>query len=395
MSFSPIKFYDSAAPDQPAAPTEHQSAAALLASRGRLVHDGMAPPAPAPATAVQEPAAATKQEPVEPASDPAKEPVKEPEPPKVPDWREVLKQDPNTVLKELGFDDKVVSFAKSLKPEQIEQLQQLQELDPKMVGFLNTWKNKGDVTAYLKAATTDYTQMSPEEVMRHQLQREYPHITGKDFELLYEAMVVDKYKLGDDLNDPDDKEVQRARVLLKADAEKARQELIKSQQEFLLPPPPEPKAAEPDPAQQEAEKFMQSYRQAITDNPYTKNILTSRKLTLGEGDRAFNLDIANPEELTGILWDSGKFFESLSVKEGDSYKPNVEKQMLVSAILTDYDGFKKAFDEHVKKMIALGAKQAIEPLENAKQPDAPPAASPNRPASPAAALAKMGRIVNG
>jgi len=50
-------------------------------------------------------------------------------------WQDAIKtQSPDEVLRALGFDDKAVSFIKELK-----------EVDPKMVGFLNTWKEKGDV----------------------------------------------------------------------------------------------------------------------------------------------------------------------------------------------------------------------------------------------------------
>jgi len=90
-------------------------------------------------------------------------------------WQEVLKQQqPDTVLKELlGVDDTKLGFIK-----------ELQELDPKMVAFLNTWKSNGDVTAYLREMTTDYSKMSSEDMMRCQLTHQYPEASEQAIEAL-------------------------------------------------------------------------------------------------------------------------------------------------------------------------------------------------------------------
>jgi len=81
----------------------------------------------------------------------------------------------------LGYDENSVSFVKELK-----------ELDPKMVKFLDTWKNNGDALQdYLKEAATDYATMPSEDVMRHQLREEYPKASEKQLEILFRKEVIE------------------------------------------------------------------------------------------------------------------------------------------------------------------------------------------------------------
>ena len=122
-------------------------------------------------------------------------------------WQEVLRnQQPDTVLKELGFDDKMVSFLKDTK-----------ELDPKMINFFHHWKVNGNINEYLKELNTDYENMTSEEVMRHQLRREYPKASEKALNALYKKEIVEAYKL-----DPDnytEEEVEMGKLLLEAKAD--------------------------------------------------------------------------------------------------------------------------------------------------------------------------------
>jgi hypothetical protein len=97
-------------------------------------------------------------------------------------WQDAVKsQQPDDVLKALGFDEKAISFIKELK-----------DVDPKMVGFLNTWKEKGNVTEYLSELSKDYTQMPAEEVMRHQLRVDYPKASEAQLDVLYKKEIVEK-----------------------------------------------------------------------------------------------------------------------------------------------------------------------------------------------------------
>jgi hypothetical protein len=310
-------------------------------------------------------------------------PIAEVQPP-VKSWQEVLKEQPDTdVLKTLGYNDSTISFVKELK-----------EIDPKMVAFFNTWKEGGDVTSYLKELSTDYTKMPAEEVMRHQLRQEYPTLSEKHLQVLFEDEVAEKFKL-----DPErysEEEVERGKLLLEAKAERYRTQLIQNQQNFLLPKPPEPKQAEPDPQEAAAKQAFESYKQTVTENPVTKNIVAQKSISIGEGDDKFNFPV-DPDGLTKVLFDESKWqetqFDIVRNPDGSvkSYTPKTEHQLLVAAVAVHG---KKIFDDYAKHLKALGSKAVIDPIENAKPPEqnnATPAQV--APQSAAEAMARQGRLV--
>lgn len=284
-------------------------------------------------------------------------------------WQEVLKvQQPEAVLKELGFDEK-------------------------MVAFLNHWKNNGDVQSYLRELSTDYSTMPSEEVMKHQLRREYPKASEKAIDILYQEEVIDRYKL-----DPDtytEAEIERGKMLLDAKAEKYREELVNNQKNFLLSPPPE-KSNEPDPKvlemQAEQKRHSELYINTMRNDELTRQILTDKKITIGEG---FSYPV-DTEALTNILLDGEAYRNAVFDKQKDAtgrevYVPNVRKQWLVAAVAKYGDEFLKDYANHYK---ALGAKKTIEPIENASVPaQTNLAKSAIPPKTVAEAMAKTGYVV--
>jgi hypothetical protein len=283
-------------------------------------------------------------------------------------WKEVLKKQPEVeVLKEIGLDEK-------------------------MINFLNRWRGGEDMRDYLEAITADYTKMSPEELMRRQLVKEYGSlIPSEQFEELYAMKVTEQYKLDKDVYD--EKEMQRGRMLLTIDAEKVRQEFIRRQQELLLSKPPAHDNSQADLAaqaeQQQRQRDIDSYRNMVETSPYTKDLLTSRLLKVGDGEKAFNLEVANPQNLLDLLYDPAKWSQKLWNTDGT---PNIRKQLLISAIADDDIGFFTNLSKHYE---TLGAKKVIEPIEN---PSPPPNAAPARNEAdvndPIAQLARFGKITS-
>lgn len=402
MSFSIVKFFDTTAPDTSAG-SSAPSIASFMAKSGVMnstdtpvatpisiseIKEETAQTVPAvpPAESAKENAStvtATPETP-KPAEAAAPLPQKE-EAPKAQSWQEVLKnQQPDTILKELGFDDQTVSLLKGKKG-----------LDPKILGFITHWEtNNGDVTKYLKELTTDYSKMPAEEVMRHQLREEYPKATDKQIDALFKKQVLDGYKI--DPNLYTEEEVAEGRLLLDAVADKHRDKLANDQQSYLLPKPPE-KGNEPDLQAQAREQEVQQYKTSITEHSYTRNLFANNKISFGEGEDQFNFPI-NPSELTEILFDANKWNENIFIANempdgSKKYSPDVEKQYLVAAVAKYGKHF---LDEYAKHFKARGAHAAIEPLENA----APPAGGQPAKAEPAAtnaatAMARGGRIVSG
>lgn len=272
----------------------------------------------------------------------------------VSDWRdEIKKTDITEVLKVLGLDDKTT-------------------------GLIQTWRSGGDMTNYLRAATVDYSKMSAEEIMRHALKTEFPDVAAEDFELLVQDRIREKYKLDPDLFD--EKARKLGQVLLNADANRERQKLIASQQQYVLDAKP-PAPAGPTPEQQ-AEKTQQArtfLKTEILKNPMAAGIARDKKVTIGDGEEAFSWEVKNPDELFDSLGDQQKWmskvFEVRKVDGQDLVFPNAEKQTLI-ALIGEYGmGFISAYGKHMR---ALGAKQALEPIDNASRPG-PAAASGAEP----------------
>lgn len=324
-----------------------------------------APEAPAPAPAKVETTAqpVVAEQPKTEVSKPAEQTPVAP-----PSWQEVLtnsRPDMSEVLKTLGFDEK-------------------------MTGFLNTWRSNGDVTAYLKAALTDYSKMNSEEVMRDQLRRDYSDWSDEDLKELYRLKITETYKLDPELFTPE--EVKRGQLLLNADAKKVREQLVKDQQSYILnSKAPEPQIpaelVELQQREEQREKDRSTYIEAIKNNPVTQELYKNKSVTVGTGESAFKYEV-NPDSIVDLLIDPGKAAARLWNQDGS---PNMARQILFGAIMNDDDSFIKLYGNH---MMMLGAKKTVEPMENASTPGPTPSNN-GTPQDPAAALAKAGMITTG
>ena len=198
--------------------------------------------------------------------------------------------------------------------------------------------------------------------------------------------VIEQYKLDPDLFS--DADIKRGRILLNADAKQYRDRLMKQQQDFLLPAPPE---KQPDSSvqqqDQEAIQAFERYKQQVTDSSFAKDIVTHKRLSIGEGDDQFHFGVEEPERLLNVLFDNNEWQKAIFNEDGS---PNTRKQLLLAAVAYDDEGLLKELGKHYK---ALGAREAIAPLENASGKDATPARSEGE-VDIVKALATKGRITS-
>ncbi len=298
-------------------------------------------------------------------------------------WQEVLKQQqPDTVLKELlGVDDSKLSFIKEVG-----------ELPAEMLRLIETWKNKGDVTSYVREWTTDYSKMSSEDVMRNQLRNDYPEASDRAIEALFKKKVVETYNL--DSEKYSEEEVDEGRLLLDAEADRYRKVLIAKQKDYVLPTPPEAKQPEPDNSDAENLAKFETYKAEVSNNQYIKDIFTNKQLAIGEGEERFNFPI-DPNKITDVLFDSDKwaatmFDKGIDAKGNQVLIPRTQHQALVAAVATYGMDFLNEYAKHFK---AIGGKSVIDPLDNAKPVGQVQATtSDEKPANAAAAMAKYGHI---
>jgi hypothetical protein len=284
------------------------------------------------------------------------------------DWRELIKKQPEEeVLKHFGLDEK-------------------------MINFLNRWKGGEDLKDYLEAVTMDYTKMSPEEVLRRHLMKDFGSLSSEDFEEVYKMKVIEQYKLDPDVFD--EKDVRRGRLLLQVDADRVRQEFIKKQQDMLLSKPPAPDTSAAEQAalaeQEQRTKEVQNYHNHVQSNSFTKELLSTNLLKIGEGDKAFNLEVAKPNDVLELLYDPAKWAQKLWNEDGT---PNVRKQLLLATIANDDTNF---FTNLTKHYEMLGAKSVADKIVNASEPPIGTTSTGNaESANPIAQLAKFGIISSG
>lgn len=306
-----------------------------------------------------------------PKTEPAATPVAPAQPPAQPveiDWKELLKKQPETeVLKAVGLDEK-------------------------MINFLTRWKSGEDLKAYHEAISTDYSKMNPEELLRRQLFAEFGSLSVEDFEEVYKMKVIEQYKLDPDLYD--EKEVRRGKLLLGIDAERVRQDFMKKQQDLLLSKPPEPDTSVADlearKQAEQAEKDRLTYKAHVDNNDYTKQLLGTKLLKVGDGEKAFNLEVNNPNEVLDLLYDGAKWAQKLWNQDGT---PNIRKQLILSAIANDDVLF---FTNLAKHYEGLGTKALAEGIENASEPTiGVPAKGSAESSDPISQLARFGAITSG
>lgn len=330
------------------------------------------PPAPAetakptPEPALATPPAASAQP--TPAT-PAQQSPATPAPVATTDWRdEAKKADPSELMALLGFDDK-------------------------LKGFVNKWKSGEDVNDYVRAASIDYSKMPAEDVMRHQLRAEFPELSEEDFQLVYESRVTHKYQLDPELFDERQQKV--GKVLLNADANKLRTQMTTAQQQMILnTKPPAPSGPTPEQQASQAQQTRNWFKAEVQKDPLAAGIVANKKLTIGDGAEAFHYEIKNPDDFFDTISDSSKMMDKIFDKRGEGndakYFPNGPKQVLMGAIAEYGMDFINQYGKHMR---ALGASQALEPIENASKPGGTPANSGTPELSPAAALAMHGQVV--
>ena len=345
---------------------------------------------PEAATAKEEPKVEAKAD--EPKTEPVVEAKVEEKAPIVQDTQkqqsleEVLKTNqPEAIFKALGFDDEKVALVSEMK-----------DLDPKVVGIIQAYKN-GTLGEYAQALSTDYTKMSDEDVMRHQLRKEYPKVSDAAFEALFEDEVLDKYKLDSDVYS--EAETAKGKLLLEAKAAKYRDELVANQEKYLMPAKPEPKVEtkQVDNTAEIQRQQIETYRRELSETPYTKDIIANKSITVGEGAEAFKYPV-DANSLIDILSDGAKWVETMYDKEvgadgKEVFIPRTQHQLLTAAFAQDSTKFLNEYAKHLK---SIGAKEVIEPIENASPADkSKPAKSDSLPTSAAEAMAKSGTRSNG
>lgn len=301
----------------------------------------MVPPATEQAPIVDTPVEVATLAEVAPVAAPVEQPTQTAPPPAVSkevtppvvqkNWKDLLKED--------GFDERVTAMLDYYK------------------------QNNGDLKPYLQAISVDYKAMSPEEIMRRDLQELYPDVDSETLDYIYSEQVTRKYNLDPDLS-TSEQATKAGRAMLARDAEKLRQKFIEKQEQFLIPD--KDFAAEQQARQEEQARLVQEqqeqFRQSILTSQAAQSLNQTKALSIDLGDGShFNYAI-EPAAVMDLLLVPEKF-QALTTKKDASGNvvPDMEALIEVAAFLSDRKAYNKSLITHGK---SLGKKEGFDALEN-------------------------------
>ena len=179
-------------------------------------------------------------------------------------------------------------------------------------GAVEYYEKTGDLTPYLQAKTVDFLKMDDAAIMRRSLREQYPDVSDKAFDRLYQQQVVDKYKLDSEQWGEDDSEL--GKELLRSEAQKLRNQYVEWQKGFVAPEPQlDQDAEEQERATMEA---IAQFEKAVKENEITKSILNSKRVSIKSGDDEFNFELPEANALVDMTLDNNKFFQQFSAGEG-------------------------------------------------------------------------------
>ncbi len=243
--------------------------------------------------------------------------------------------------------------------------------DEQFIGLAKQYNADGNINRYVQAASVDFSTMSPEQILRVDLQKQYPTATAEQLDLLYETEVKDKYKMDAELYPPDGKEAKAAAIKMKMDADRLRAGFIKENEAFKLPS--RDLQAEAQTQQQAAVQQAKERNDAFLNQDYSKSVMTGKKIVfkeLGQGIPDFNYELDDPQEVAGILTDPKIVSKYLSDGKGGT---DPEAVFQVGAFIKDRKAFIQTWINYGK---TLGTDAIIEEKHNPPKTGTP--ASPSR-----------------
>lgn len=236
------------------------------------------------------------------------------------------------------------------------QAQTQPEMDEFLQGLVQYYNETGDLTPYLEAKTVNYAEMNDEEVMRRNLRNQYPNLTDKNFDRLYEREVTQKYQL--DERRYNEGEVELGRELLKAEADKVRSELVENQKNFTAPV----KEDNSEQVAQDQQAALEEWTKSVQSNNVTQAVLNDKRVVIDYNGESFAYELDNPQAMVDMTVDNNKFFE---IFQGEGGQVDYGKWYKVLNYALDPDTFEKSLIAHGKN---LGGSEVVKEIKNPSTP---------------------------
>lgn len=252
------------------------------------------------------------------------------------DYTELL----NEQLSERGLDkkfesiDDLVEAIKSKDEEPVED-----ERFKEIKSFVEN--GEGDLEEYLRVKTTDFKNMNEVELMRLEMQEEYPQLSSEEID----EEVRDRYGLDAEEGELDDREVKRHKRRLSMDAEKARKKNLQRQEKLTADLAKAPtKTQDEGPTQEQLDKFNQKVQETFDGSlqfengfKYHVNEGTAKNIPVNiaetfDGEKGFDYNLynkirafaSNPDKVINAAIEHGKSQERETLKK-ERLNQNVDK----------------------------------------------------------------------
>lgn len=206
------------------------------------------------------------------------------------------------------------------------------------INALGYYKEVGSLDDYVSVKSIDFTQMTPEQIMRYDYARKYKGLPEDALEFKVRKDLRDKYGITEDL---DEDQLKAPMALFGYEMDSVRKELIADQAKFAPPP-----------RQNEPEANTETLRQEILADKSVQAIIQSKAISIGNADDALSFGI-DPEKLLPILYDSEAYNAAISIKDKNgnpTSQKNTRLLMKVAALLADEDAFDAAIINHGKSL---------------------------------------------
>ncbi len=239
-----------------------------------------------------------------------------------------------------------------VEPEYLDWKQVLKNegYDDYILGALEYYKSTGDFTPYVEAKTIDYSALADEEILRRDLRSKYADLSDDDFAVMYKKKVVDQYGLDETFTED---EQRLGKIELKYAAKEVRDRLIEQQKAFKAPEREAP---------QDNSQMAEQWKQFVDNDPVTQQILTGKRVTIGDGDQA-NFELADTNALLEQTYNPQKFFESFVKPDGTT---DLAKWYKVIAFASNPQAYEKTSINYGK---TLGRQEIYNDIKNPPKPD--------------------------
>lgn len=190
---------------------------------------------------------------------------------------------------------------------------------------------------FLSVTKMDYDKMPVEQVYRLSIEKEYPHASEEEIDLLLQTELEKKYGITGD----DDAKDERGLKLLELQMRKVREAFKAEQSQYKVPKFEQKSSAIDESAIAEQRKQFEEY---INSEPVFAELDRSKVLKFGEGDNAFNFKLDDTAFVKQQTMDVSSFISQFDKPDG-----TIEAQKWAKQV-----AFAKHGDAIIAEAIAYG-----------------------------------------